>query len=205
MGCSLSDLASFIAAYPDNALGPFLEGDWRLSKGDGTGLECLERAIALDAGATKPACEKACAYLSEHADPRADAYQQRWKERDRWEQAVAPQLERLDAGHELCDPGLPDDRMATITALVRAHSAGIARAYLARRILPADPAVLTYVLGLELEPAPPRLEMPHDIVERLAQAGTWPMHLLVCALEGKHAMLKARLQALPKAEISLRE
>jgi len=199
------DLASFIAAYPDNALGPYLEGDWRLSKGDEAGLECLERAMVLDAGATKPACEKACAYLSELDDPRAEGYQRRWTERDLWEHAVAPQMEQLDVGHELRDPDLPDDQMAAIKTLMSTHRAGIARAYLARRILPADSRVPTYVLGLELEPAPPRLEMPHDVVERVALTASWPMHVIVCALEGKNAALKPRLQALPHAEITLRD
>lgn len=199
------DLLSFRATYPDSALGPYVEGAWRLDNGDETGLEYLERAIALDSDATKPVCEKAFAYLKEREDARADDYQRRWTERDEFERQLAPQLEQLDVTHELREHELPETQLATITALMQAHRAGVAQAYLARRVLPAHPGVLTYVLALELEPAPPRLEMPHDIVDRIARTGSWPVHVLVCALEGKNAVLRVRLQALSGAKLALHD
>ncbi|MED5619829.1 M48 family metalloprotease [Ideonella sp. BN130291] len=198
-----ADLASFAAAYPASVLGPYLEGEWRLSMGDEMGLACLERAMELDADAVKPACEKAFEYLREREDARADAYQERWLQRDRWEQSVHPELRELNVDHELSDPELTDEQRSKVEALVQANHAGVAHAYIARRILPSDATVLTYVLGLELEPAPPRLEMPHEIVSRLADTGGWPVHLIVCTLDGKNAKLKPRLQALPSARIEL--
>jgi hypothetical protein len=157
----------------------------------------------VDRDATKPACERAFEHLNERNDPRAADYRRRWNERHEWEQRVVPQLERLDIAHELRAAGLPAEVMDKVSALVRAHRDGVARAFLARRVLPADPSVETYVLGLELEPAPPRLETGGQIVERMAGTGGWPMHVLVFAIEGSHAGFRARLRALPGAELSL--
>lgn len=200
-----ADLASFRTTYPDSALGPYIEGAWRLDNSDETGLHHLEQAIGLDSDATKPVCEKAFAYLKEREDARADDYQRRWVERDEFERDLAPQLEQLDVTHELRAHELPEAQIATITALIQAHRAGVTGAYLARRVLPAHPGVLTYVLALDLEPAPPRLEMPHDIVDRIARTGAWPAHVIVCALEGKNAVLRARMQALPEASLVLQD
>ncbi|HJV71355.1 M48 family metallopeptidase [Ideonella sp.] len=197
------DVAAFGAAHPRNALGPYLEGTWRLSNDDDGGLDGLERAMALDADAIKPACERAYAFLQERNDPRAERYQQRWKERDQWEQTVAPQLRKIDVSHELQSPDLTAEQAATIAALVRAHRAGIARAFLARRVLPVDSSVATYVLALELQPAPPRLETSDEIVTRLAGSGVWPVHVVVCALEGKNQVLQPRLHRLAHSEIDL--
>jgi Zn-dependent protease with chaperone function len=199
------DLASFRTAYPDSPLGPYLEGAWRLDCGDEAGLEHLELAITLDINATKPVCEKAFAFLKEREDARADGYQRRWTERDEFERKVTPQLELLDLTHELRAHELPEAQLAAITGLMQLHRAGVARAYLARRVLPDYPGVMTYVLALDLEPAPPRLEAPHDIVNRITQTGPWPVHVIVCTLDGKNAVLTARLQALPGASLYLHD
>jgi len=200
-----ADLESFIAAYPDMALGPYVEGCWRLSKGDESGLAHLERAMALDSTTIKPACERAHAYLSELDNPRADEYQQRWTQRDRFEREIAPALKHLDAGQDLRAPDLPVDRMDNIKAILRANRAGIARAYLARRILPADPALPTYVLGLALKPAPPRVDSPEQLAARVARAVPQAETLVVFVLEGKNAAAKRRLEELPNAEIAFQE
>ncbi|HJV61361.1 MAG TPA: M48 family metalloprotease [Albitalea sp.] len=197
------DLAAFVSAHPDNALGPYLEGVWRLSKGDEGGLESVERAMALDADATKPACERAFEFLQGRDDARAKDYQERWMARDRWEQTVMPQLQQIDLRHQLRDPDLPSEQMQAVLALVQAHAAGVARAYLARRVLPAAPEVPTYVLALELDDAPPRLETGPQIVERVAGTVGWPVHLIVCTLEGKYAPMGRRLKALQGALIPL--
>ena len=86
-----ADVAAFIAAYPLNAMGPYLDGVFRLGRHDDSGLDCLERAIELDADATKPACERAHGYLKGRGDSeRAEVYRARWLERDAWEDRVAP-------------------------------------------------------------------------------------------------------------------
>jgi len=198
-----NDFATFIERHPGSALGPYLMGCWRLANDHEDGLQHLERAVALDRDATKPACEKAFEYLTERGDPRADAYRKRWNERDRMDQVVAGQLQQLDVEHELRDPDLTDGELTVVLNLVKAHHDGIAKAYLARRVLPADRERRTYVLALDLEPAPPRVETPHQIVDRLAGTEGWPMHVIVCVLEGKNAALGPRLRFLAQAELRL--
>lgn len=82
------ELARFNAANADHAGGLFLEGMALLDKDDDTGLARLDRAMALDADAIKPACERAFAYLTERKDSaRAETYAARWRERDAQERA----------------------------------------------------------------------------------------------------------------------
>lgn len=120
------------------------------------------------------------------------------------DQAVAGQLQQLVVDHELRDPDLTESQIAGVLNLVKAHRDGIAKAYLARRVLPADRGRRTYVLALDLEPAPPRLETAHQIVDRLAGTDGCPMHLIVCVLEGKIAVLGPRLRCLAGAGLDLR-
>ncbi len=195
------DVAAFIAAYPSHAVGPFIEGSRRLLNSDDSGLDWLDHAMALEPLATKAVCEKAFAYLSERGDAQAEAYQQRWNERDRWETAIAPQLQKIDLTHPLLPPKLAPAQREVIEGLVSAQRSGIARAYLARRVLPVDPGFDTYVLALELEPSPPRTELPELIINRVAGQG-WPVHVIVCVLDGPYKPLRLRLQALPGAALA---
>lgn len=197
------DMDVFIAAYPANVLGPYLLGNWRLTQNDDNGLEHLDRAIALDAAVTKPVCERALAYLSERDDPRTQDYERRWKERDMWDREAAPQLAALDVAHELCEPDVSEEQMETIRALMQANRAGIARAFLVRRKVPADPSFPTYVLALQVEPKRLAIENSHQIVNRLAETETWPVHMFFVVLDGKHKVLLSRILALPNAEITL--
>lgn len=197
------DLDAFIAAYPTNVLGPYLMGNWRLIQNDDNGLEYLDRAMALDAAVTKPVCERALTYLSERDDPRTQVYEQRWTERDLWDREAAPQLASLDETHELCEPDVSEEHMQTIRALTQANHAGITRAFLVRRKVPADPSFPSYVLALQLDPKRLAIESPHQIVSRLAETGAWPVHMFFVVLDGKYKVLLPRIQALPNAEIAL--
>jgi hypothetical protein len=132
-------------------------------------------------------------------------YQRRWAERDEFERKVAAQLDQLDVTQELRAHELPEAQLGAIVALMQVHRAGIDRIYLARRVLPDHLEVMTYVLALELEPMPPRLESPHAIVNRIAQTDAWPVHVIVCTLEGKNAVLRTRLQALPGTSLVLND
>ncbi|MGZ5856566.1 MAG: M48 family metalloprotease [Burkholderiaceae bacterium] len=78
-----ADLADFNAANTDHALGVYLEGIARLDKGEQEGLALLDRAMQLDPQATKPACERAYAFLTERKEVDvAESYAARWRERD---------------------------------------------------------------------------------------------------------------------------
>ncbi len=193
------DIAAFMTAYPTNALGPYLDGVQRLGQQDETGLDCLEQAMALDADAIKPACERAFEYLREREDPRAEGYRERWNQRDAWESKVAPQMGTLDTAHELLAPDLKPEDLARIRELLHAYRDGIARAFIARRVLPADASVATYVIGLQLQPAPPRLETWAQVVSRVADSGGWPVHLIVTALEAQSPAFSGRLKTVAVA------
>lgn len=197
------DMAAFIAAYPANVLGPYLLGSWQLEQNDDNGLEYLDRAMTLDAAVTKLVCEKALAYLSDREDPRTLEYERRWKERDQWDRDVAPQLASLDVAHELCEPDVSEEQRQTVLALTQVNRVGIARAFLVRRKVPADPSFPSYVLALQLDPKRLAIESPHQIVDRLANTGPWPVHMFFVVLDGKYKVLLPRILTLPNAEITL--
>jgi hypothetical protein len=76
-------LAAFNAAYPGYAPGLFVEGFARLDKDEREGLALLERAMGIDPDATKPACERAVAWLCERKENGlAEQYAERWRRRD---------------------------------------------------------------------------------------------------------------------------
>jgi Zn-dependent protease with chaperone function len=72
--------ADFNAAHPDNPVGLYLEGCLRLDHDEQEGLALLDRAMDLDPEATRPACERAHAFLSKRGETRlAEAYEARWR------------------------------------------------------------------------------------------------------------------------------
>ncbi|MEW6706051.1 MAG: M48 family metalloprotease [Pseudomonadota bacterium] len=199
----LPALAAFNAEHPDHPLGLYLEAGLRLDRGEAAGLQLLERAMALDADAIKPGCERAFAFLREqHDEAGAERYAERWRERDRWETEREAQLEQLHVEHELRAPELPAQAWEQVQALVRAQAKGVARAWLARRVIPADPQALSYVLCLELKPWARWRRQQGEVVQRLAQQ-EWPLHLFICTLDGQHKPLAARVRALADAEIPM--
>jgi len=76
-------LADFNSANRDHALGVYLEGVARLEKGEREGLALLDRAMEVAPDATKAACERAYAFLSERKEMEiAEEYAARWRKRD---------------------------------------------------------------------------------------------------------------------------
>jgi len=76
-------LAAFNAAHPGHAPGLFVEGLARLEKDEREGLALLERAMEVDPDATKPACERAFAWLCERKENElAEQYAERWRRQD---------------------------------------------------------------------------------------------------------------------------
>jgi len=74
------DFADFNAAHPGHPGGLFYEGCERLDQGERAGLALLERAMALDPEATRPACERAHAFLMAHGEEAlAEDYAARWR------------------------------------------------------------------------------------------------------------------------------
>jgi Zn-dependent protease with chaperone function len=70
----------FNAAHPDHPVGLYLEGCLRLDHEEPEGLALLDRAMDLDPEATRPACERAYAFLSKRGETRlAEGYEARWR------------------------------------------------------------------------------------------------------------------------------
>lgn len=161
-------LAAFSAEHPEHMPGLFLLGCWQLDHGDPAGLEALDRAAALDNRAVKAVCERARAFCRERGDDRAAGYEQRWHAHDRRERERDAQAGELDLAHELRAPDLTPDEAQTVRRLLAAHGKGVARAWLVRRVLPADPALPTCVLGLRLTWWAARRGQGLAIIARLA-------------------------------------
>lgn len=194
------ELAAFNAAHADHAPALFLEGTLRLDRDDDTGVALIERAMALDGDAVRPGCERLHAHHQARRDEaRAEDCARRWRERERFEGQRAQQANTLDPAHELQDP--PPELLAAARACAgRLPQRGIAALYLARRVLPADPALPSYVLALAPTWWTRRLGRQHKLLEQIA-AAEWPAPMLVCTLEGRFARMAKRLRALPNARL----
>jgi len=195
----LPALSEFNAAVPNRAPTLYFEGTLRLDRDDDGGIALIERAMDLDAGAVKPGCELAFRFLMRRRETeRAERFAERWRTQHAWEVRRTAELGRLDPAHELVAAQLPEETMRKFRDNIEQSSAGIARAWLARRVLPSDESVLTYVIGVELTRWARFRSRGPEIVKRLA-ALEWPMHLFVCTVDGNKAIGTA-IKALPGAE-----
>ena len=195
-------LADFNTRHPDHALGLFLEGAARLERGEHEGLPLLERAIGLDPEATKPACERAHAFLSRRGEPQAaQAWAERWRRRDALETQRAQQLQTLGPEDALAPHGLDADTLAAIRAVLAAVVLdGVSEAYVARRVIPADPGAVQLVMGLRLSWWNRRLGGQREVVNRLTARG-WPVPLVFVTLDGRFAALREKFQAVAGAKL----
>jgi Zn-dependent protease with chaperone function len=195
------DVAAFNAAHAGHAPALYLEGSLRLDHGDEAGLVLIERAITIDADATKPGCERCHAFLAERRDPRADDYAQRWRARDALERGRQEQAQALVHAHALAPAALPaEEQQAVLRHLESLQGLRLRGAYLVRRRLPADPSFTTCVLALDFSWWARRRGQPAQAVQRLA-ALEWPFHLFVCDLGQQPAAWQRKLQAVAGARL----
>lgn len=197
-------LAAFNRAHADHALGLFLEGSVRLDKGEHEGLALLDRAAALDPEATKPAAQRAYAFLTEQRQKEAaEAYAERWRARDALESERAHQLDHLGGKDSLARHGLPPDTVAALQRLLGSKAAGeyVAEVYIARRPIPADASCLQWVMGVKLSWWGRRRGKQGEVVQRLADMA-WPVAPLVfVSLDGRFAPWLKKLRALADARL----
>ncbi|QPF75729.1 M48 family metalloprotease [Roseateles sp. DAIF2] len=193
--------AAFNAQYPDDSVGLFLEGVSRLKRDDEQGLALLERAIVLDEAAILPACESACNFFGARNDAeRAKSWAQRWHARQAFEQGRERERDELDPRHELRPAGLDAEALERVRGLLQRHGQGVERAYLARRVLPTDPTLPTYVLGLQLGLWARLRKRQQAIVDALAR-DEWPDHTIICVLQDRYKPLRKKLAAVPGARL----
>ena len=195
------EVAAFNAAHADHAPALYLEGVLRLDHADAAGLALVERAMALDAEAIKPGCERCHAFLAEQRDPRAEAYAERWRARDALERARAEQATQLVHAHALVPAALaPARQQAVLRHLESLQGLPLRAACLVRRQLPADPSFETYVLALDFGWWARRRGKPAQAVQRLAMLD-WPFHLFICDLATQPPAWRRRLRAVPQARL----
>jgi hypothetical protein len=194
-----SEAAAFNAQHPDHAGGLFLEGVLRLEKAD-EGLPLLERAMALDDDAIRPGCQQAYQFLAQRGDERATAYGERWRQRAVWEETRDAQVQTLDPAGALRDPALSPEDRERVRVQVHAASRHIARAWIARRVLPVDPDIDTYVIVVKLRAWPRWRGRQAEVIDALAQQA-WPMHLFFTSGEGTYAKLGRRIRRVANAAL----
>jgi Zn-dependent protease with chaperone function len=198
---AIAALAAFNAAHADDAVGVFHEGAARLEAGDEAGLTLLERAMALDADCTGPACQRAFAFLAERGDERAKRYVDRFQQREALEMQRHREAVQFSVKHELRTPAeLPAEAQAQCRALMAAHRQHVAEAYLARRVLPSDPTFATYVVAVRLDAMSRFFSRGEKVIKRLAEAD-WPMPCFFIVLEKECKPLRKKLRALPGTQL----
>jgi hypothetical protein len=198
-------LAAYNASHPEQALALFLEGTARLDQNDREGLALLERAMTLDPEATKPACERAHAWLMQQQEKEAaNRYADRWRTRDALETQRQQQLNILDPASNLTSHALGDDTLKAIRALLSQpqNRRYIRRVFLARRIIPADPSMRPLLMGVELTWWGRRRGQQNAVVERLAKL-EWPQTMVIATLDGKYRALGAKFKAMAGAAVAL--
>lgn len=178
-----------------------LEGRLRLDRDDAAGLLALDRAMQADPEATKAACELAHHWLSRRGErDLARKYAEQWQARDEFEQRRSHELDQLDTAHELRAPDLDPQELQRVRDLIAANPKGVARAWIARRVLPSDPAVPTYVLVIEPRWWNRTGTRSANLLSRLATV-EWPMHAFLVTCTGTHRKLRARVASLPQSQI----
>lgn len=188
-------LAAFNAAQADHPLGLFLEGQVRLDLGERAGLALLDRACVLDPDAIKPACERAHAFLLAQGDKAAaEAYAERWRERDAFESLRARQLEDLDAADTFTAHGLGDAELAAVRSLLQGPAlAHVREVYITRRVIPADPATVQLVMGVHLSDWGRWRGKQAEVVQRLSRI-EWPVALVLVSLDGRFATWRKKMR-----------
>jgi hypothetical protein len=196
------ELAAFNASHPEHALGLFIEGSVRLDHGDAQGLARLESAMALDPGATRPACERAYAYLKARGDAAAaDAMAERWRARAAFEEERQRQLETVDPAHALAHHGLDPQTEAAVRArLATAKLRHVRHVYLVRRVLPVDPHARQWLVCVELDGWGRWRKQQSATIRPLASL-EWPLPLTFLCLDGPFAPMLARCRAVPGAQL----
>jgi hypothetical protein len=197
----LPDLVDFNRRVPDLPRTLLLEARLRLDRDDAAGLAQLDRAMQVDPEFTLAACELAHQWLSIRGDKdRARPYAEQWQVRHEFEQRRSLELEQLDLQHELAAPDLDAGDLQRVRDLLAANSKGLARAWIARRLLPSDPSVRTYVLVIEPRWWNRTGTRSANLLANLA-AIEWPIHAFLVTCTGTHRKLRTRVASLPHSQV----
>ena len=121
----------------------------------------------------------------------------RWRQRDAMERERAAQIDQVDPKSTLTAAVLDADTLARVRALVQQGPGQrwVRRVWLARRVIPADPLALQYLLGVELSWWGRRRGKQAEVVHGLARL-EWPLSIHIVSLDDRFKALKSRFTAL---------
>lgn len=199
----LEPVKAFNESHADHAAGLYLEARIRLDAGDRDGLALLDRTMALDPEATKPACERAYGFLMQQKDPAAaEVYAARWRERDEMEAVRDRQFQELTSDDTLVPAKLDEEAMGNVKALVESCPKDfVDELYLARRLIPADARAVQYLVGVRLSWWGRRRGKQQAVVDRLA-ALQWPLGVVVVSLDHQYEGLLDKFRAIEGARLA---
>lgn len=189
---------SALRAEPEHPVASHWVGRARLSAGDASGLELLDRAIEQDPEAVLPSCEVAYAFLVDRGETdRAEAYRRRAERQIREFQAAADERDDVAPGDPLAPHDLPEEVVDRLRAAL-ATERRVRRGYLARKVMRhlPDRAPL-YLVGLRVS----RWGDDEKLLERLIPRIELPGRFIAVTLGGKFKRFKRTLAETPSVEI----
>lgn len=181
-----AELQAQVALQPEHPLAHYLLGLAQFRADDAQGVQSMERVIELDPPSTKPACERAWEWLQPRDPEAAGRWQQRWHERHQLEQDRDRQINQLSPSDRLAAPDLEASVRPQLAELLVSQP-GVRVAWVARRLIDADPQAQVYLVGLQLGWWA-RLRRQHgDVVSALARK-TWPMACHLITIHGRRPL-----------------
>jgi Zn-dependent protease with chaperone function len=181
----LPGIQAFNAATPDHAGGLYLEGSVRCDRDDAAGVPLLEQVMVLDPEAVTAVCEHLYRFYRRSGDTvRAEAYADRYRARQKLEAERYAQFHNFDPAHAIAPYDLGDEDISLIRTIIAARrKSGIARAWVVRRILPADESIRIYVVCIDPAWWARLLQRAPQIIAALNES-SWPMPATLCVLIG---------------------
>ena len=122
-----------------------------------------------DKAAIPAGCQVAGSFYASRDPARAQTYATRAREYAEWVARVKAETSTMRADADLAPARLSAQDLEAVAAILREHGQKVRGAYVARRVIKSDPAVLQHVLAIETGPLTYSETEAQAIVKRLAQ------------------------------------
>ncbi|MBC7208482.1 MAG: peptidase M48, partial [Methyloversatilis sp.] len=178
-------IEALLARAPDHLAARFALGDLKLDVDDAGGIDDIEAVMQADADAILAGCETIWRWLRTRDPVRADLYRERWERRQAHLAGVQHEMDTLDPKCELGRHDLSPEAEADIVRAVLPHVDRLARVFLLRRPIGADPRARAYVLAFDMTRRWLRSEEALGKLARTLAAADYPVSLHVVPLGAK--------------------
>lgn len=175
-------IEALLRRAPDHLAARFVLGDLKLATGDASGIDDIEAVMQADADAILAGCETIWRWLRTRDPVRADLYRERWEKRQAHLAGVQKELDALHPKCELARHDLPPEIEADIVRAVLPHAGRLARVFLLRRPIAADPRTRAYVLAFDMTHRWVRSEQALGKLARALASADYPVSLHVVPL-----------------------